>query len=200
MPSKPIILALCESAHIIPRPGKLYIYEVRPGCVKCAELASVYSHEKENAAQPPLVGEPCDACGIGYMLPSGVCDHCNASNATTPFSQPINPQQNQNTHEHTPGPWIHTPFNLLYLTVHADSGDPHYTRGRICQVDAVHPPSVLGAGRERAECEANARLIAAAPDLLAALEHVKHCCAAHDAWFLGEFANEVNAAIAKARP
>jgi hypothetical protein len=43
---QPTVLALCESGHIVPRPGQLYRYEVRPGCEKCAELAAAYTEKK----------------------------------------------------------------------------------------------------------------------------------------------------------
>lgn len=36
-------------------------------------------------------------------------------------------------------------------------------------------------------------------DMLTALEHVKNVCAQHDAWFIGEFINEVTTAITNAR-
>ena len=71
---------------------------------------------------------------------------------------------------HTPGPW---------KTAIVDHGD-------MKQVETIHAPNVAFgrstfhvvlpgsiAGRSYAECDANARLIAAAPDLLEALKRVR---------------------------
>ena len=90
--------------------------------------------------------------------------------------------------KHTPGPW--SEFGPGSPTVYG--GDP--TR-RICVLDRQ-----TGASME--ECYANARLIAAAPDLLAALEklHRLHC--GLDSWHEDAMADAwVNActAIAKAK-
>lgn len=71
------------------------------------------------------------------------------------------------TAQHTPGPWIHTPFSLRYLSVHADSGDPHDSRGRICLLDEWTHAGQGNIQRNRAEVEANAALIARSPTLLA---------------------------------
>jgi hypothetical protein len=95
---------------------------------------------------------------------------------------------------HTPGPWTyegdhtHRQFNIRMLGRDAQ---------HICTVNNL-PPHVL-ANREQSTAEANARLIAAAPDLLAALVEL-------DAWAMNESGADypngtfevVRAAIAKA--
>jgi hypothetical protein len=68
---------------------------------------------------------------------------------------------------HTPGPWLlstysHGPFKGRAAGVYVDEGDDG--ENDICEI-----PQWCGAGDEQ---EANARLIAAAPDLLAALKHM----------------------------
>jgi len=69
---------------------------------------------------------------------------------------------------HAPGPWTyegdhaHRQYNIRMLG--------HMIGGHICTVNNL-PTDVL-ANRDPGIAEANARLIAAAPDLLAALEHL----------------------------
>jgi len=80
--------------------------------------------------------------------------------------------------EHTPGPWT------IY-----DQTDPHHIKikGQYADIGGAHVADILG--------EANARLIAAAPDLLAALKAFMHADG-HD-----DFEDEwpaARAAIAKA--
>lgn len=79
------------------------------------------------------------------------------------------------TQSHTPGQWTATPTGSIIE-------DGYF------EIALVH-------GEKRDE---KARLIAAAPDLLAALEYVQHVIGQHDEWWIGEFSNEVRAAIAKA--
>ena len=90
------------------------------------------------------------------------------------------------TSQHTPGPWTyHYEPKLNRHVVRAGFAGE---RG-IC--------STYGAGAKSYECAANARLIAAAPDLLAALEAVA------DYWAGGDVPEaldtQMSAAIAKAR-
>lgn len=63
---------------------------------------------------------------------------------------------------HTPGPWV------------ADFGEAFHIRppegGTLAQVTFLKGRGGLGGRRDADECAANARLIAAAPDLLEALE------------------------------
>ena len=87
--------------------------------------------------------------------------------------------------KHTPGPWT-------ARRVHTGGFDIFDERGR----DVV---TVYGGGVETESREANARLIAAAPDLLEALSRAVHSYDGvpprhHPAWF-----DEARAAIARAR-
>lgn len=80
--------------------------------------------------------------------------------------------------KHTPGPW-----KVFHAIAMEDDGTPMLY-------------AVVGATdtRTAVECEANERLIAAAPELLKALEHLLRCTAIPDDW-----AEPARAAIAKAR-
>lgn len=93
---------------------------------------------------------------------------------------------------HTPGPWA---------TAIVDHGE-------LKQVETIHAPAVQYGrtmfkivqpggiwGRSLAECDANARLIAAAPDLLAELEIIHANAAESPEWIRRHAA----AAIAKAK-
>ena len=87
--------------------------------------------------------------------------------------------------QHTPGPW-------------KLSEDPETFKNKIFGADNYN---VLGPNRLSSEVEANARLIAAAPDLLEALEELISYRAVEQ---LREYGNypvfaKVDAAIAKAR-
>ena len=80
---------------------------------------------------------------------------------------------------HTPGPWevfeSHTGIYIL------DSAE----QAAVCRLEWC------------LEAEANARLIAAAPDLLAALKGIfEHCAMIHRAWGDGSNHKEADAAIA----
>lgn len=66
------------------------------------------------------------------------------------------------TAQHTPGPWTKSNVITGDYAIRADLGQYNYLIARM--------PSEAGSTEERAEREANARLIAATPDLLAALE------------------------------
>ena len=65
---------------------------------------------------------------------------------------------------HTPGPWF------IDGTASDDCLDVYHHNGRICMIycDSTQNPTA----EDLAEAEANARLIAAAPDLLAALSNI----------------------------
>lgn len=75
--------------------------------------------------------------------------------------------------QHTPGPWTyesdhtHRQYNIRMLGHQIST---RYEAKHICTVNNL-PPHIL-ANRTPAIAEANARLIAAAPDLLAALQYV----------------------------
>lgn len=90
-------------------------------------------------------------------------------------------------HKHTPGPWRVDPHHRF---------DVQTEDGRL-EISTTHEGVLVGGIKpDRLEQAANARLIAAAPDLLEALEAVSngYCCG-HD---LSLAINEVQAAIAKA--
>ncbi len=82
---------------------------------------------------------------------------------------------------HTPGPWTCLATN--------DGRSKRYIR----TADMIAVAKITGAGRSYAEQEANTRLIVAAPDLLAALQHLMR-------YDFGDSdgAKEARAAIAKA--
>ena len=74
------------------------------------------------------------------------------------------------TPAHTPGPWKQSHLNSYWIDVPESSADLRkYGSG---DIRCYH-----------ANAEADARLIAAAPDLLAALEDIfEHCCLVHRRW------------------
>jgi hypothetical protein len=87
--------------------------------------------------------------------------------------------------QHTPGPWaVHTPTNAAF------------TRHPPIMSDTGEIAKATWAGSER-ETDSNARLIAAAPDLLIALEACLHRLAHHDDQSVPE-CEMAQAAIAKA--
>ena len=108
------------------------------------------------------------------------------------------------TTKHTPGPWGLALGELMGASVTAENGD------RII-AEVVYPYETTGWGPED---EANARLLAAAPDLLAALEELKRTIKQLDSYpgtrYVGgvpagmieavhRAAEQADAAIAKAR-
>jgi hypothetical protein len=93
---------------------------------------------------------------------------------------------------HTPGPWIADDFAMEFdrrTHVGTYDGTPTYyhRNDSICE---CYVTDTDGGKIGTLEAEANARLIAAAPDLLAAL---KHCVIERSEWL-----TEARAAIAKA--
>jgi hypothetical protein len=79
--------------------------------------------------------------------------------------------------KHTPGPWFVDPRYPLTIRSSIESHDPnHPGRCPIANIDLVNLGRLYGAYGNLApvaeEAFANARLIAAAPELLAALEEV----------------------------
>lgn len=78
----------------------------------------------------------------------------------------------QNDAKHTPGPWaVHEPIRSgrAYFRVR---GTQLGSRFKIANVFFVHSDYEPAADAERAEAAANARLIAAAPELLATLKEL----------------------------
>lgn len=99
------------------------------------------------------------------------------------------------TSKHTPRPWV------LMPEFHGDHGQYYITD----EADGSEIASVTAwIGEHRAEAEANARLIAAAPELLAALKEAKSlavtmagltACRSDDEWVWGIQA-KIDAALA----
>ena len=46
------------------------------GSFFCIVRGTFFSVREKNGASENM--SECDKCGVGYMLPSGVCDHCNS--------------------------------------------------------------------------------------------------------------------------
>lgn len=92
-------------------------------------------------------------------------------------------------HKHTPGPWFGRPYH-----------DPILIQG--CdEVGLCIAFTCGGVGQKRDEFKANARLIAAAPELLEALEPFAHATLTHTGQVIGltrEDFERALAAIAKA--
>ncbi len=88
--------------------------------------------------------------------------------------------------KHTPGPW----YAVGYWVEHGDSVADICT----CDPAAIEQEHL---GRTSAEIEANARLIAAAPDLLEALKSMPQSMAATDDDLM-RWVEKARAAIAKA--
>ena len=95
---------------------------------------------------------------------------------------------------HTPGPWIVRDDEMDYACPIIDSasvGRGYYASIATATQRDPHPRE--GGGISIATARANARLIAAAPDLLAALEKAVERCDEPEAW-----SADARAAIAKA--
>lgn len=89
--------------------------------------------------------------------------------------------------KHTPGPW-EAHFEEAYYVTGPD-------RGRVAMMLNLKGAHGLGGRRTGEESAANARLIAAAPELLAALE----CLCSFDKPLIQEDWDNARAAIAKAK-
>lgn len=96
--------------------------------------------------------------------------------------------------KHTPGPWAVNPQTRgdADISVYAilGSGNPHWI-ARAYGGGPLAPPSPVTA--------ANARLIASAPDLLAALEYIVSWSPDAEKWNAETARNKAAAAIAKAK-
>lgn len=73
--------------------------------------------------------------------------------------------------EHTPGPWIRHPYDKVYI--HKTANQPDYVGRQIAVASHF-------AGVKREEAEANAQLIAAAPDLLRACKNAQQALIERD--------------------
>ncbi len=94
--------------------------------------------------------------------------------------------------QHTPGPWHLGAKFVGTVDGYSVQGFPISAQGQsICRVHAGH---ILGFGNE----DANARLIAAAPDLLAALKALLAYEDAEEGFFLSGDTEAARAAITKA--
>ena len=91
--------------------------------------------------------------------------------------------------QYTPGPWV------IDGSVNAENLDVINSEGRIAMIDDSR-----STGWNVPTINANARLIAAAPDLLAALREIHDAIAAGEGDFSpsGDWYREASAAIAKA--
>jgi hypothetical protein len=89
------------------------------------------------------------------------------------------------TQEHTPGPWAVGSYCMTAHVIYADNGEGE-------QIAAASRSAFPDS-----ESDANARLIAAAPDLLAVLKQVRDFWAGGDA--PDDLTNAIHAAIARAR-
>lgn len=98
--------------------------------------------------------------------------------------------------KHTPAPWIvKSPTNIK-----GDGWTRIMSNGvQIAKVNALHPAGKREAGDFEQET-ANARLIAAAPELLEALQALfENCAMTHNRWGDGDNTKEADAAIQAAR-
>jgi hypothetical protein len=110
---------------------------------------------------------------------------------------------------HTPEPWEHGDNGLIYGQCAEDDVEAPF----VC--DVIEDSAMQALGMLSPVEEANARRICAAVNacegistealergvlagMLSALRHAKHVCEQHDEWWIGEFINEINDAIAKA--
>jgi hypothetical protein len=100
---------------------------------------------------------------------------------------------------HTPGPWSPVNGNIVRVTARINGGSEHVP---VC---GVHKSAAFGGTYERRKiAEANTRLIAAAPDLLEALEGLMDAWAnegKRPGWVkrFGAAKDAARAAIAKAK-
>ena len=96
------------------------------------------------------------------------------------------------TTSHTPGPWVRDTGSGFGCDVRAQNGRKVAATWGINNSDP-HRPAY------RAECDANARLIAAAPELLEALETLAECAKYGDVIEGADAWKDARAAIAKAK-
>ena len=92
----------------------------------------------------------------------------------------------ENTAKHTPGPWVITKDHAKAYAF-------------IRPIDGEHSPIATIEWTDSGSIEANAALVAAAPDLLAALELCERALEVRDAEAEEFAAKNARAAIAKAR-
>ena len=105
---------------------------------------------------------------------------------------------------HTLGPWFYSGDSLTHrqFDVYAPNSSP---KQHVCTINNLSVEKLWL--RDADQAQANARLIAAAPDMFAALvgmvqamrKALPHLPADHEAVFCGEWLDEANAAILKAK-
>lgn len=103
----------------------------------------------------------------------------------------MKPETNQTTAKHTPGPWL-VDKNSTLLLITAD----YIPDGIICEI--TPPDTQSDGGRNREVENANARLIAAAPELLANLIELVNAEKASRDSFNGKSIARIEAALAHA--
>ena len=89
--------------------------------------------------------------------------------------------------QHTPGPWIVCGYKNL--TVNAGPEGRYSEQSTIVLMPGARHEREITSGTQLQEMQANARLIAAAPDLLAALQAVA------DYWAGGDVPADIDAAM-----
>lgn len=97
---------------------------------------------------------------------------------------------------HTPGPWdLYQPYSNVWQVFPAQDGDDH----SICRVSMTYCEVGKGGKNVPSENEANARLIAAAPELLEALEGALIALDADTSRGRESWEDDAREAVAKAR-
>lgn len=139
----------------------------------------------------------CDKCGMNDRAEgSNLCPECKAESQSVPVATWANAEAGDTIGkpktQHTPGPWQVHIFR--------------YPNGQLNGTPSVYAPNGNDGGRhvcqvyDNGQLEANARLIAAAPDLLGSLKALfEHCAMVHSVWGDGCNQKQADAAIKAGR-